>query len=111
MCSVKPSDRLSVDSLYNCLEIEPLSTLQALRRLWWFGHDSGSEVWISHCLSLDVVGKRGRPQKTWEEVIQDDLKSWKINKEDTMDRIIGKSAVRRKKMLNWINEVSKVFIC
>ena len=79
---MKPSDRPSVDSLYNRLGIELFSTLLRLRRLRWFGHVSCSEGWISHCLSLDVIGKRGKggPRKAWEEVIQDYLKSWKIKK-------------------------------
>ena len=57
---VKPSDGLSVDSLYNRLGIEPLSISLRLRNLRWFGHVLCSEGWISHCLSLDEVGKPGK---------------------------------------------------
>ena len=49
ICDVKASDRLSVDSLCNCLVIEPLSALIRLRHLGWIGR----------CLSLDVVRKSG----------------------------------------------------
>ena len=56
---VKPSDRLSVDSLYNRLAIEPLSTL--LRHVRWCWHVSCIEGWVSsHCFSLDVVGKHDK---------------------------------------------------
>ena len=60
---VKPSDRLSVDSLYNRLAIEPLSTL--LRHVRWCWHVSCIEGWISsHCFSLDVAGKHDKGQSS-----------------------------------------------
>ena len=40
ICGVKISDRVSVDSLYQRLEIVPLTTLLRSRRLRWFGHVS-----------------------------------------------------------------------
>ena len=71
-----------------------LTGLRVLLRC--FGHISHSEDWISHCLSLDVVGKHGKdhPRKKWEEVIQDDFKSWQIYKEGTMDRVIWRGVVK-----------------
>ena len=94
ICGVKHSDRLSGDSLYNRLGIDPLSTILRLRRLRWFAHVSRNEGWISHCLRLDVVGKcrKGRPPKTWEDAIQDNLKFGKINNEYNMDRVILRCA-------------------
>ena len=37
-----------------------------------------NEGWIRHCFCLDVVGLGG--SQGWEEVIEDDLKSLKINR-------------------------------
>ena len=44
---------------------------------------------------FNVVGKcgKGQPRKMWEQVIQDDLKSWKKNQEDTMERVVWREAV------------------
>ena len=60
ICGVKISDRVSVDSLYQRLEIAPLTTLLRSRRLRWFGYVSRSDSWINQCRNLDATGKRGK---------------------------------------------------
>ena len=56
--------------------------LFALRknRLRWFGHTQRSDQWINKIQTFDVTGNagRGRPSKTWKDVISDDIKSWTI---------------------------------
>ena len=87
ICGVKFSDRVSVDSLYQCLGIAPLTTLLRSRRLRWFGHVSRSDGWINQCRNFDARGKRGkgRPRKSWDDVIMDDLNSCSLNKESALD--------------------------
>jgi len=40
------------------------------------------------CMEYEVVGSRprGRPKRTWKEVVQKDCQARKLNKEDAMDR-------------------------
>ena len=96
ICGVKISDRVSVDSLYQRLGIAPLTTLLRSRRLRWFGHVSRSDGWINQCCNLDARGKRGkgRPRKSWDDVIMDDLNSSNLNKESALDRVTWRSVVK-----------------
>ena len=96
ICGVKISDRVSLDSLYQRLGIAPLTTLLRSRRLRWFGHVSRSDGWINQCRNFDVRGKRGkgRPRKSWNDVIQDDINSWNLNKDNALDRVTWRSDVK-----------------
>ena len=96
ICGVKISDRVSVDSLYQRLGIAPLTTLLRSRCLRWFGHVSRSDGWINQCRNLDARGKRGkgRPRKSWDDVIMDDLNSCNLNKESALDRATWRSVVK-----------------
>ena len=96
ICGVKISDRVSVDSLYQRLGIAPLTTLLRSRRLRWFGYVSRSDGWINQCCNLDARGKRGkgRPCKSWDDVIMDDLNSCSLSKESALDRVTWRSVVK-----------------
>ena len=96
ICGVKISDRVSLDSLCQRLGIAPLTTLLRSRRLRWFGHVSRSDGWINQCRNFDVRGKRGkgRPRKSWNDVIQDDINSWNLNKDKALDRVTWRSDVK-----------------
>ena len=96
ICGVKISDRVSLDSLYQRLGIASLTTLLRSRRLRWFGHVSRSDGWINQCRNFDVRGKRGkgRPRKSWNDVIQDDMNSWNLNKDNALDRVTCRSDVK-----------------
>jgi len=43
--------------------------------------------WMKKCMEYEVEGSipRGRPQRTWTEVVQKDCQPCKLNKEDAMD--------------------------
>ena len=47
-------------------------------RLRWFGHveRKDEEEWLKKCTKMDVGGVRpkGRPRKTWEEVVREDMR-------------------------------------
>ncbi len=49
------------------------------RRLRWVGHVERMDVdnWVKKCRDLDVEGSqgRGRPRKTWDEVVRGDQKA------------------------------------
>jgi len=44
--------------------------------------------WVKKCMEHEVEGPRprGRPKKTWKEVVREDCQALKLNKEDAMDR-------------------------
>ena len=44
--------------------------------------------WVKKCIEYEVEGPRprGRPKRTWREVVREDCQARKLNKEDAMDR-------------------------
>jgi len=43
--------------------------------------------WVKKCMEYEVEGARprGRPQKTWEEIVEKDYQAYGLNREDAMD--------------------------
>ena len=64
--------------------------LAYLLRLTWFGHVQRKEDddWVKKCMEYEVEGPRprGRPKRTWTEVVKEDCLARKLNKEDAMGR-------------------------
>ena len=58
-------------------------------RLRWYGHvlRKDDDDWVKKCMEHEVEGSRprGRPNKTWKEVVREDCQVRKLNKEDAMD--------------------------
>jgi len=50
--------------------------------------DKDDDDWVKKCMEYEVEGPmpRGRPKRTWREVVQEDCQARKLNKEDAMDR-------------------------
>jgi len=46
-------------------------------------------VWVNKCMEYEVEGARprGRPKKTWTEIVEKDCQARKWNREDAMDHI------------------------
>jgi len=44
--------------------------------------------WVKKCMEYEVEGSRprGRPKRTWSEVLQKDCHARSLNREDAMDR-------------------------
>jgi len=44
--------------------------------------------WVKKCMEYEVEGARprGRPKKTWREIVQKDCQACKLNREGAMDR-------------------------
>ena len=44
--------------------------------------------WVKKCMEYEVEGARprGRPKKTWTEIVEKDCKERGLNREDAMDR-------------------------
>ena len=58
-------------------------------RLRWYGHvlRKDDDDWVKKCMEHQFEGPRprGRPKKTWKEVVREDCQARKLNKEDAMD--------------------------
>ena len=88
ICGVRLSDRIRVETLLNKLYLQPIETALRGGRLRWFGHVSRSPEWINRVttLSVDGVAPRGRPKKTWHEVVADDMRKWRMVRLDPFER-------------------------
>jgi len=74
------SERLGIDDI-----------ILILQQNWarWYGHVLLKEDtdWVKKCMEYEVEGSRprGRPKRTWREVVQKDCQARSLNKEDAMD--------------------------
>ena len=96
ICGVKPSDDPSMDELHSKLGICDLAILVRERRLRWFGHVMRSNGEINRVRSRPVPGRKGpgRPKKTWEECVKQDLKVCGLSEAGTQDRLSWRSSVK-----------------
>jgi len=88
VCGVKLKCRLPSKELRERLGIDDMVLQQ--NRLRWYGHVLRKDDvdWVKKCMEYEVQGPRprGRPKRTWREVVQEDCQARKMNKEDAMDR-------------------------
>ena len=51
---------------------------------------------MKKCMEHEVEGSRprGRPKKTWKEVVHEDCQARKLNKEDAMDRCKWRKVIK-----------------
>ena len=96
ICGVKPSDDPSMDDLHAKLGICDLAILVRERRLRRFGHVMRSNGGINRVRSRPVSGRKGpgRPKKTWEECVNQDLKVSGLSEAGTQDRLLWRSSVK-----------------
>ena len=90
MCNVKVKDRVPNKELRERLGIDGIILILQQNRLRWCGHVLRKEDtdWVKKCMEYEVEGirPRGRPKRTWKEVVQKDCQARNLNKEDAMDR-------------------------
>jgi len=93
MCGVKLKDRLPSKELRDRLGIDDIALVLQQNRLRWYGHvlRKDDDYWVTKCMKYEVEGPipRGRPKRTWREVVREDCQARKLNKEDAMDRCNG----------------------
>ena len=85
-----------MDELHAKLGICDLAILVRERRLRWFGHVMRSNGEINRVRSRPVPGRKGpgRPKKTWEECVKQDLKVCGLSEAGTQDRLSWRSSVK-----------------
>ena len=73
-----------------------LAVLVRERRLRWFGHVMRSNGEINRVRSRPVPGRKGpgRPKKTWDECVKQDLKVCGLSEAGTQDRVSWRSFVK-----------------
>ena len=72
--SSTPRERLGVDDIALVLQ---------QNRLRWYGHvlRKDDDDWVKKCIEHEVEGPRprGRPKKTWKEVLREDCQARKLS--------------------------------
>jgi len=98
MCSVKVKDRVPSKELRERLGIDDIILILQQNRLLWYGHVLRKEYndWVKKCKEYEVEGSRprGRPKRTWRQVVQKDCQARILNREDAIDRIRWKKLIK-----------------
>ena len=72
------------------LGIDDIALVLQQNRLRWYGHvlRKDDDYCVKKCMEYEVEGPRprGRPKRTWRDVVREDCQACKLNKEDAMDR-------------------------
>ena len=90
MCGVKLKDRLPSKELREILGVDDIALILQQNRLRWYGHvlrKDDDDDWVKKCMEYEVEGSRprGRPKRTWKDVVREDRQACKLNKEDVVD--------------------------
>jgi len=90
MCDVKLQGRVASEELRGRLGLDDIISVLQRNRLRWYGHVLRKEDndWVTKCMEYEVEGARprGRPTKTWREIVEKDCKACGLNREEAMDR-------------------------
>ena len=74
MCGIKPQDRIPSKRLKEILGLDDIISILQQNMLRWYGHVVRKEDndWVKKCMEYEVVGamSRGRPKKTWTEIVE-----------------------------------------
>ena len=87
-------------------DIDDIALVLQQNRLRWYGHvlqkDDGD--WVKKCMEYEVEGPRprGRPKRTWREVVREDCQARKLNKEDAMDHCKWRKVIKDVWWSGWV---------
>jgi len=91
MCGMKLQDRVPSKGLRERLGLDDKSSVLQQNKLRRYGHVLRKEEndWVKKCMEYKVEGARprGRPKKTWREIVEKDCQAHKLNREKAMDCI------------------------
>jgi len=78
-CGVKLKDRLPSKELRKRLGVDDIALILQQNRLRWYGHVlwKDDDDWVKKCTEYEVEGSRprGRPKRTWKEVVREDCQA------------------------------------
>jgi len=87
---MKLQDRIPSEGLRQRLGLDDIISVQQQNRLRWYGHVLQNEDndWVKKCMEHEVESARtrGRPKKTWREIVEKNCQVRGLNREDAMDR-------------------------
>ena len=73
MMCVKLKDRLPSEELRERLDVDDIALILQQNRLRWYGHvlRKDDDDWVKKCMEYEVESSRprGRPKRTWKEVV------------------------------------------
>jgi len=84
MCNVKVKHRVPSKELRKRLGIDDIILIVQQNRLRWHGHVLRKDTdWVEY--EVEGSKPRGRPKRTWREVVQKDCQACSLKREDAMD--------------------------
>ena len=90
MCGVSLKEKKTSDELRRMMGIEPVVDVVKRGRLRWMGHvlRKDENDWMRKVMEINVEGSRGRgrPRRTWLSVVEEDMHTRGLTREDAMDR-------------------------
>ena len=106
MCGVKLKDRLPSKELREKLGVDDIALILQQNRLRSYGHvlRKDDDGWVKKCVEYEVEGSRprGRPKRTWKEVVREDCQARKLNKADAMDRCKWRKVIKEIRWPGWV---------
>jgi len=98
MCGMKLQDRIPSKGFRERLGLDDIISVLQQNRLQWYVQVLRKEDndWVKKCMEYEVEGTRprGRPKKTWTEIVEKDCQARGLNREDAMDRNKWKKQTR-----------------
>jgi len=89
MCGVKVNGRVPSKELRERLGLDYTVSVLQQNRLRWYEHVLSREDndWVKKCMEYEVEGARpkGRPKKSWTELVEKDCQAGKLNRQDATD--------------------------
>ena len=90
MCGVSLRERKTSSELRKMMGIEPVLDVVRRGRLRWMGHilRKDGNSWVRRVMDINVEGRRvrGRPRKTWVNVVEEDMHMRGLQRKDAEDR-------------------------
>jgi len=106
-------NRVPSKELRERLGIEDIILILQQNRLRWYGHVLRKEDtdWVKKCMEYEVKVSRprGRPKRTWREVVQEDCQARSLNREDAMGHCRWKKLIKIGSWSGWW--VGECFFC
>ena len=90
MCGLSLKDRVSSEEIRERMGVDSVLDVVRRGRLRWLGHvlRKDENDWVKKCIDMDVHGRRGRgrPKKTWRQVVEKDMRDAGMKTSDAVDR-------------------------
>ena len=101
ICSIKPPDKVPMETLYTKLGIQEVAVALRTKRLRWYGHVARAPSWTNSITSIAIPGPRGclRPKKFWSECVKADVDVCYLEGIDPQNIEACRSGVKRTSQL------------